>query len=456
MNITLDDGRTELWQWDTGRKIVVDDKSVSEVHYSKYSSIQAITREVIDGKAEIPNFLLQDTHEVTAYAYSGSIENGYTMAEKTFNVVKKPKPANYVETEEDKAILAKLKEEIGDLSALKTDAKDNLVEAINEAAKSASWNELKDKPFYLEKTLVVELTKDDFTVNDQDGHIKYVYRSTPKLDWFVSAESIAFEIEIIDTNGRRYMATQDSIDISFEKEPTDDGYEYSCCYSSLFDIVSGVDLDLYNNEYYYKDEWGVLVDYDGLEFSEINIKIHRVDVKKIPEICLDAAIGKTAITVGSVELDDSETEMSPSAIVPDLRIPISPSDVGEAIYYNRIFGQLRVSGNLFPYKGKVDYKFPHATPTTAGSSISFDISSELDTLWGTVGVHSPWYYGSYLFFDLMSIYSGGGRIRFLSRGPSPSFFTSAVASSNLGHLYTVVFEYTNNYKTLNVTIKCVA
>lgn len=134
MNITLDDGRTELWQWDTGRKIVVDDKSVSEVHYSKYSSTQAITRKVIDGKAEIPNFLLQDTHAITVYAYSGSIENGYTMAEKTFNVVKKPKPANYVETDEDKAILAKLKAEIGDLSELQTEVKDNLVAAINEAS----------------------------------------------------------------------------------------------------------------------------------------------------------------------------------------------------------------------------------------------------------------------------------------------------------------------------------
>lgn len=132
MNITLDDGRTELWQWDTGRKIVVDDKSVSEVHYSKYSSTQAITREVINGKAEIPNFLLQDTHAVTVYAYAGSVENGYTMAEKTFNVVKKPKPANYVETEEDKAILSKLKEEIGDLSELQTEAKDSLVNAVNE------------------------------------------------------------------------------------------------------------------------------------------------------------------------------------------------------------------------------------------------------------------------------------------------------------------------------------
>lgn len=139
MNITLDDGRTELWQWDTGRKIVVDDKSVSEVHYSKYSSTQAITREVINGKAEIPNFLLQDTHAVTVYAYSGSIENGCTMAEKTFNVVKKPKPANYVETEEDKAILAKLKAEIGDLSELQTEVKDNPVAAINEASSSNKY-----------------------------------------------------------------------------------------------------------------------------------------------------------------------------------------------------------------------------------------------------------------------------------------------------------------------------
>lgn len=98
---------------------------------------------MIDGKAEIPNFLLQDTHEVTVYAYSGSIENGYTVAEKTFNVVKKPKPANYVETEEDKAILAKLKAAIGDLSELQTEAKDSLVSAINEAAASggADWSQ---------------------------------------------------------------------------------------------------------------------------------------------------------------------------------------------------------------------------------------------------------------------------------------------------------------------------
>ena len=316
-----------------------------------------------------------------------------------------------------------------------------------------SWNELKDKPFYLEKTLVVELTKDDFTVNDQDGYINYVYRSTPKLDWFVSAESIAFEIEIVDTNGRRYTATQDSIDVYFENDTTDDGYEYWDCYSNLFDIVSGVDIDLLDDDYYYKDEWGVLVKYGGIEFSEINIKIYRVDVKKIPEICLDAAIGQTAITVGGI-LEDSETEISPSVIVPDLRIPISPSGTGEEIYFDRIFKQLRISGDLLPYDGEISYTFPQVMPTTAGSSISFDISSEGDPLWDRVGRDSHWYNGTYLGFILHSSYSGGGVIKFLSSG-SPGL-SSAVASSTLGHLYSVVFQYTNSVKTLNVTIKCVA
>lgn len=114
---------------------------------------------MINGKAEIPNFLLQDTYDVTVYAYSGSIENGYTMAEKTFNVTKKPKPANYVETEKDQAILAKLKAEIGDLSELQTEAKDNLVVAINEAVASggADWAQnnseekdyIRNRPEYL-------------------------------------------------------------------------------------------------------------------------------------------------------------------------------------------------------------------------------------------------------------------------------------------------------------------
>ena len=222
MNITLDDGRTELWQWDTGRKIVVDDKSVSEVHYSKYSSTQAITREVIDGKAEIPNFLLQDTHAVTVYAYSGSIENGYTVAEKTFNVAKKPKPANYVETEEDKAILAKLKAAIGDLSELQTEAKDNLVSAINEAAASggADWAQnnpdgdgyIKNRPGgYMTDPVITDVDTFTITSAEDQGGIYFtvvaVESSTITLSDYTIGDSV-----IVDFGGQSYSLTWQSIE----------------------------------------------------------------------------------------------------------------------------------------------------------------------------------------------------------------------------------------------------
>ena len=61
-----------------------------------------------------------------------------------------------------------------------------------------------------------------------------------------------------------------------------------------------------------------------------------------------------------------------------------------------------------------------------------------------------------MLFDLIPSYlDGGGRIRFLScGGPVDSF--GNVAADDLGHLYTVVFKYTNSHKTLNVTIKCIA
>lgn len=222
MNITLDDGRTELWQWDTGRKIVVDDKSVSEVHYSKYSSTQAITREVINGKAEIPNFLLQDTHSVTVYAYSGSIENGYTMAEKTFNVVKKPKPANYVETEEDKAILAKLKAAIGDLSELQTEAKDSLVSAINEAAASggADWSQndpdgdgyVKSRPGgYMTDPVITDVGTFTITSAEDMGGL-YMAEVAVESSAITLSDYVIGDGVIVDFGGQSYILTWQSME----------------------------------------------------------------------------------------------------------------------------------------------------------------------------------------------------------------------------------------------------
>ena len=70
------------------------------------------------------------------FAWAGSAEDGYTKIEKTFEVHKRNKPSDYVFTPVDQKTLDDLQKQIGDLADLTTEAKENLVAAINEAAAS--------------------------------------------------------------------------------------------------------------------------------------------------------------------------------------------------------------------------------------------------------------------------------------------------------------------------------
>lgn len=136
--IRLEDGRSELFQWDTGRKVVVDDNTIKQVHFQGVGFGRTIDVDVENGVAAIPDKLLQVCLPLTLYAWSGSTENGYTKIWQTFNVHRRNKPADYVFTPSDQLTMAKLQEQIGDLDNLQTTAKDSLVDAINEAAKSGS------------------------------------------------------------------------------------------------------------------------------------------------------------------------------------------------------------------------------------------------------------------------------------------------------------------------------
>ena len=133
--LTLNDGRTELWQWDTGRTLAVD-ADCSQVHFSNKVFGRSIDVDVAGGVAIIPDILLQTDKDLNVWAFVGTAGNGYTKISKTFKVNRRNKPADYVFTPTEQTTLAELVEQIGNLDELTTEAKDNLVAAINEAAKS--------------------------------------------------------------------------------------------------------------------------------------------------------------------------------------------------------------------------------------------------------------------------------------------------------------------------------
>lgn len=136
MTITIADGRGALRQWDTGRRLRVG-SGVDQIHYQNKGFGLSVDVDVgTDGTAIIPDELLQDWHPLTAYAYVIDDAGGYTKVQVDFAVHKRARPSDYVYTPTDQMTLQTIQRQIGDLDDLATGAKDTLVAAINEAARS--------------------------------------------------------------------------------------------------------------------------------------------------------------------------------------------------------------------------------------------------------------------------------------------------------------------------------
>lgn len=109
--LTLNDGRSELWQWDTGRTLSVP-ADCSQVHFSNKVFGRSIDVAVADGVAIIPDTLLQTEKDLNVWAFVGTAENGYTKINKVFKVNKRNKPADYVFTPPEQTTLDELKERL--------------------------------------------------------------------------------------------------------------------------------------------------------------------------------------------------------------------------------------------------------------------------------------------------------------------------------------------------------
>ena len=92
-------GREHFFQWDLEQKIIVNDATINEVHFSNKTdecSLVCVVEEY-EGKrvANVPNILLQTDWAIHVYAYCAN----YTKVEEVFKVIPRSKPADYVYTE---------------------------------------------------------------------------------------------------------------------------------------------------------------------------------------------------------------------------------------------------------------------------------------------------------------------------------------------------------------------
>ena len=124
-------GVDRLTQWDVGRQINVD-KDIDMVHFSNRPYGYSKNVKVTNGVADVPDMFLTSCAPLRVWAYVGDFEKGYTKIEKIYEVKPKNRPEDYIYTPEDVKTWEKLQSEIGNLSDLATEAKENLVAAINE------------------------------------------------------------------------------------------------------------------------------------------------------------------------------------------------------------------------------------------------------------------------------------------------------------------------------------
>ena len=80
-------GREHFFQWDLEQKIIVNDATINEVHFSNKtdeSSLVCVVEEY-EGKrvANVPNILLQTDWAIHVYAYC----TNYTKVEEVFKVI---------------------------------------------------------------------------------------------------------------------------------------------------------------------------------------------------------------------------------------------------------------------------------------------------------------------------------------------------------------------------------
>ena len=161
--LTLNDGRSEFWQWDTGRKLTVD-ADCSQVHFSNKIFGRSIDVDVVDGVAIIPDILLQTDNDLNVWAFVGTAENGYTKISKTFKVNRRNKPSDYVFTPPEQTSLEEIKKEIEYLKSFQDpDAIKNAVEDYLEQNPVESPVQSVNG-----KTGEVELTSEDVGAISQD------------------------------------------------------------------------------------------------------------------------------------------------------------------------------------------------------------------------------------------------------------------------------------------------
>lgn len=112
--IQITDGRTSLWQWDTGVSIkVYGCTDVDQMHFVTPGGI--ISRDLVDGECGVPDTALQTEGLLKMYAFDRTENGGVTRCDFLLMVKARPKPADYIDPPDEYENLEELAKRVAPL-----------------------------------------------------------------------------------------------------------------------------------------------------------------------------------------------------------------------------------------------------------------------------------------------------------------------------------------------------
>lgn len=311
--LTLNDGRNELWQWDTGRTLAVD-ADCSQVHFSNKVFGRSIDVDVVDGVAIIPEILLQTDKDLNVWAFVGTTESGYTKISKKFKVNRRNKPADYVFTPPDQTSLEEIKERLEYLESIQDP----------DAIKNAVDDYLEQNPVETPvesvngKTGKVELSAEDVgAISKETDPTVPAWAKQPIKPSYTAAEvgaqiaDFVINCEYVDGKEAKPDKTWNEMVTAYES-----GARLICVYAGT----------IYDFSAYYEGENFIFDFYDGLRLQSNAVMMapdNTAYIKKInakdnqpgafPVQSVNGQTGEVKLTaedVGAISQDDLQNQLN--------------------------------------------------------------------------------------------------------------------------------------------------
>ena len=104
MNLQTETGQICFYQWDSGQRLTVAaEEDCRQVHFCRRTDTNAlvcmIRQEGEKRVVDVPNILLQSSEPIMAYLFRSGENGTETIFAKSFPVIARPRPADYVYTQ---------------------------------------------------------------------------------------------------------------------------------------------------------------------------------------------------------------------------------------------------------------------------------------------------------------------------------------------------------------------